>query len=75
MKREIIFTLQNSDFSKDICVSIDILVKELRPILKEKYKLDNDFKLFSENHQKILSEDSSLYEEMIWDGDILKVMR
>lgn len=75
MKRDIFFTMQNESESKDICVSIDIRVNELKSIMINKYKIDNKVKLFSENHQKFLDENSTLYDEKIWDGDILKVVR
>ena len=75
MKKEIIFTIQKEGFKKNICVSIDIKVNDLIEIIKYKYQINEEFKLYSENHQETLNGDKSLFEEKIWDGDILMMMR
>ena len=74
MKREVIFTVECRGMQKDICVSLDILVFDLRTRLCSVFgATDTQMRIFSLNHGRYLDDKNTLYDEKIWDGEILRM--
>jgi len=74
MKNDVIFTAVYNGEARDIAVDSSILIADLIEILMENFVSRKEGgRIYSSNLQRILNSEYTLYEEKIWDGDILVI--
>jgi len=75
MKQEVVITIKYNNDEFDLSVNPKIKVMELLMILKNRlYFSENKVEIISINHKKKLNINNNLYQENIWDGDILEII-